>query len=218
MDWGVPDWRDKTQYPKKPSEFSHERWRWEFTRRLKEFRADAMQLIATSDPTVWGELKRAYFEKWGFWCALDPRKNDYDDFNLMCVPDGGVRMPRFDRQRREESYSVDVDPNEFAIIFDLDSPIPFQIDRAKEALIEQQIQFHGKKVGRRRTRKQWIGYLRALDAEEAGATRSEMVSVFFGDGILDRHKLAEGGYGPPDENAASKLLGQAVDLQSNFPD
>lgn len=213
-EWGVPDWRDKTQYPIQPSELSHARWRWEFTRRLAPYRKDAMRLLETRDKA----LKQAYFETWGFWRPLDPRRQDYDDFDLLCVPPGGVVIPRLEKDRRKEAYSVEVAPNQFAILFDLDSPLPFQIERAREVLQSQQKQLHGKATQRRRVPKPWVGYLRAIDAEDAKATNSEMLQVFYADGILERHTKPEGGYGIPHISAISKLLRQARDLQSNFPD
>jgi hypothetical protein len=37
-DWGVPDWRDASAYPK-PDEISNQLWRWEFIRRMPDYRA-----------------------------------------------------------------------------------------------------------------------------------------------------------------------------------
>ena len=38
-DWGVPDWRKVNAYPE-PDELSKKWWRWEFLRRLQEYRED----------------------------------------------------------------------------------------------------------------------------------------------------------------------------------
>jgi hypothetical protein len=36
-EWGVPDWRDETAYPR-PDQISDKLWRWEFIRRMQDYR------------------------------------------------------------------------------------------------------------------------------------------------------------------------------------
>ena len=36
-EWGVPDWGDATAYPK-PGEITDRLWRWEFIRRMPDYR------------------------------------------------------------------------------------------------------------------------------------------------------------------------------------
>jgi hypothetical protein len=38
--WGFPDGRDRSLYPKKTSDWSDDRWRWEFTRRREDYCED----------------------------------------------------------------------------------------------------------------------------------------------------------------------------------
>ncbi|MCC6000005.1 MAG: hypothetical protein JJU19_03970 [Pararhodobacter sp.] len=44
-EWGIPDWRDKLAYGDVGA-WSEMRWRWEFRRRLDEFRAECDAIIA----------------------------------------------------------------------------------------------------------------------------------------------------------------------------
>lgn len=53
IDWGVPDWRDESAYPK-PVQLTNTLWKWEFLRRDKVYRKDWLEYALTT-PAYWAK-------------------------------------------------------------------------------------------------------------------------------------------------------------------
>jgi hypothetical protein len=106
--------------------------------------------------------------------------------------------------------------SEAAIVFDLNKPLPPQIKVAKDSLARLQTDIHGKPLQKRRHPARWLGYLRVLDAREAGVNWAEIAETFYAQGLLDRHKKPSGGYGDPPPQAARDMWVAADALRINF--
>lgn len=76
-----------------------------------------------------------------------------------------------------DCFSVQLEPHEVAIKFDLNRPLEPQIEEARELARQLQVRLNGKLVVNRRHPKKWLGYLRTLDAREAGASWSEIAAL-----------------------------------------
>jgi len=74
-------------------------------------------------------------------------------------------------------FPIALAPNEIAMTFDLHKPLEPQIKAARNILSNSQRLIHGKPLQSREHREKWLGYLRALDAREAGATWAEIAAV-----------------------------------------
>jgi hypothetical protein len=67
--------------------------------------------------------------------------------------------------------------NEMAITFDLNKPLESQVKHARDILRWHQSDIHGRPVQKRRHDTKWLGYLRTLDAREAGASWAEIAAL-----------------------------------------
>jgi len=74
-------------------------------------------------------------------------------------------------------FPIALAPNEVAMTFDLDKPLEPQIKAARNILSNSQRFRHSKPLQLREHRGKWLGYLRALDAREAGASWAEIAAV-----------------------------------------
>lgn len=106
--------------------------------------------------------------------------------------------------------------SEVAVTFDLNEPILAQIKRAQKILEDHQRKKHGKLLRKSDQKTLWLGYLRVLDAKEAGATWQEMVDVLYADGTLGPRKAPEGGYEAPPPQAARDKWKSANALRFDF--
>lgn len=106
--------------------------------------------------------------------------------------------------------------HETAVIFDLNRPLQAQLAQARNLLVWEQKGRHGKPLQTRRHPAKWLGYLRALDAREAGASWAIITEAFFAEGLLDRRKNPSGGYRAPDAQAARDVWKAADALRFNF--
>ena len=80
-------------------------------------------------------------------------------------------------ERSAARFETWLEPLEMMIQFDLDKPIQGQIGEAHELIRSHQKRLHGKLVVKRQHRTKWLGYLRTLDAREAGASWSEIAAL-----------------------------------------
>jgi hypothetical protein len=73
--------------------------------------------------------------------------------------------------------AVHLDEGEVAVTFDLNRPLEPQLRHARDLLQLRQSALHGKPLQKRRHPAKWLGYLRTLDAREAGATWGEIAAL-----------------------------------------
>lgn len=111
---------------------------------------------------------------------------------------------------------VSIEKNEVAIVFDLSKPLAPQIKVAQANLTRLQADTHGKPLQKRRHPERWLGYIRTLDAREAGASWATITDKFFAEGLIDRRKNPSGGYRAPDPQAARDMWKAANALRVNF--
>lgn len=186
-DWGVPNWRDSAEYGDVKC-WSLVRWRWEFTRRLADYRQDACDLIALSDQVenarlhyrqdLTPETKEkflelnekmnavwdAYFKRWGFSECLDPCVSKYPDEHLLTWPKKGVAI----LAGRHASVAGH---GELTIRFNLSEPVLQQMEMAERIFRQKQKEFLGNGVDKPHLPKDkarvWLEYLRVLDGHDA---------------------------------------------------
>ncbi len=195
-EWGIPDWRDVAAYGNWKS-WSYMRWRWEFYRRRDDLRAafdacaeQTYRAMAAHYPP-WpdgsmgrvlqphqpGFVARLYCDeakKFGYTGLPNPRISaqparvifaalDYPGNNRMMLGKGS-RYPGI------PEHEIGIGDGEMAVVFDLDKPIGPQLEQLNDTLRGWQIERHGKALQTRSQKEKWFGYLRTLDAEDAGAS------------------------------------------------
>jgi hypothetical protein len=74
-------------------------------------------------------------------------------------------------------YQITLAPNELAFKFDLNRPLPDQIKAVSLQLKREQKARFGKLKVRRRRPKNWLGYLRTLDARDANASWAQIAEL-----------------------------------------
>ena len=158
-DWGVPDWRKVNAYPE-PDELSKKWWRWEFLRRLQEYREDWLAITKRG-------LRATGCEKYGLMFSMpDPRElrptpfEFMSDLGMVVTGDSIVRVP-----------------------YDVRRPLVPQWNFHKEGLKRIQgylgfdYRLHWDKLPM---------YLRAIDArEKSGATFQQIGKVLGGYEVYD---------------------------------
>ena len=196
-DWGLPDWRDPSAYGD-TNKWEFMRWRWEFYRRRDDLRAafnaraqDRYKACVanygvahTLKPDEPGFTAQAYTtDGFGYASIPNPRISDQPGsiiFSVLDYPGGYARFTAGTER------PVDVDGNscghileerEAGAIFDLTKPLAEQISLAKDFLERAQIEIQGRKIRKRRHPIKWLGYLRTLDAREAGASWAEIAAL-----------------------------------------
>ena len=76
--------------------------------------------------------------------------------------------------RLAQSCLITLNNNQVALTFQIDRPIEQQLVEAKQVLSDLQKKKKCKPIQKRRNRTKWLGFLRTLDAREAGATWREI--------------------------------------------
>jgi hypothetical protein len=223
-DWGIPDWLDSGSYGD-TKRWPEVRWRWEFTRRREDCRAD---FLAYKDEVEWvpeGLLRHlgvkrgsrrlrpdepgflapvpGCLEKYGRSSLPNPAIGDQPFYILAGFGRRGPRLVLF-----PEDGIGDLKETTAVVKFDLAAPLgnqwkairPFLEARQKKAV--GQIVNSGKKHPAK-----WLAYLRVLDARESGASYSEIA----GSGVL------EGLRKDADEKDAQEVLQQAQALCFKWP-
>lgn len=239
--WGLPDWRDPVAYGD-TKRWMLARWHWEFIRRRDEYRAETLIYLdlqaevktarkrMKENPTpdakcAWQSLSAQaekrwdqHWHKWGYSPPLDPRVSEWPHDDLLRWPHGGVSSmlgspygPAPDMRNR-----LTPAPDQLAVTVNLDRPLAEQLKQVERAVKREQMARHGRLIQNRRHPAKWLGYLRALDAREAGATWAEITETFYLQGLLGRHKNPSGGYCPPPPQAARDLWEAANALRFNF--
>jgi hypothetical protein len=132
------------------------------------------------------------------------------------IPDEILPSSSGEKHNEVTLYKIRLRPHDYAIKFDLNKPLNFQLKEAGEILKKNQKKLKGKKLQSRMNERNWLGYLRALDGREVGATWADLASVFFDDGTLDRRSAPGGGYQAPPPQAARDLWLAGDALRSDF--
>lgn len=214
-EWGTPDWRDAAAYGD-VKRWRFDRWRWEFYRRRDDLRA-CFDSLKDKYPELHDEPSFAVIlspqdcAKFGYSSLPNPR--------IGAHPIGLIKTYQHDGVRHDLDLPPllgPLAPHETVLIIDLDRPIEPQLAHARDMLRSAQSALHGKLLQKRRYPRKWLGYLRALDAREAGATWAEITDVFYAEGLLDRHKDPSGGYCAPPPQAARDMWLAADALRNNF--
>jgi hypothetical protein len=200
--WGIPNWRDESSYGD-TGRWSEWEWRWEFTRRREDCRADWLahkdyQVEWISDAVLRSliralggvaELKRGDRrlrpDEPGFTVSFPCCCEKY---GLSYLPNPAIGKQPFYiyfLMFRPYGPKMVVFPEDgvtevfgetgSVIQFDLDAPLDDQLERARQLLEGKQRDKLGHlvKPGKKHPSK-WLRYLRVLDAKESGATFSEI--------------------------------------------
>jgi hypothetical protein len=198
IDWGIPNWCDRSAYGD-TTRWSEHRWRWEFTRRRDDCRAD---FLAHKDETVRffeqvraDEVARSPDAKRGPLLRPDEPgfvaqvPDCYKKYGLNNLPNPGIgdqpfyvimfrkRGPRLVLWPEDGIRGGRFQKTEAVIVFDLTAPIEAQLASIRRLLESRQKKEVGVvvKPGRRHLTK-WIEYLRVLDARESGASWSQIAT------------------------------------------
>jgi len=171
-EWGVPDWRDPEAYGDTTG-WEFVRWRWEFNRRQDDYRKEAINLLEKrGDRIDHSHEWDAYHRKWGYSRVLDPRVSDYPDDELKTWGHHSIAT-----MKSGPRQFLKVKDGEFAVLFKLNAPLSDQLKQATLAVHAAQTERFGQLLQNRHHQKKWLSYLRALDAERAGATFVEIAKL-----------------------------------------
>jgi type VI secretion system activator RovC-like protein len=204
LDWGIPNWLDSSSYGD-TRRWSEWEWRWEFTRRRDDCRAD---FLAHKDEveripdevTRWleGALegvakvkrgdRRLRPDEPGFTVSFP---DCYNKYGLSRLPNPAIGKQPFYlyfMMFRPYGPAMVVFPEDgvtevsgetgSVIKFDLTASIDDQLERARQLLERAQKRKLGHLVQpSRKHPAKWLTYLRVLDARESGASLSEMAKV-----------------------------------------
>ena len=174
-EWGIPDWRDPAAYGDVFA-WSDMRWRWEFRRRLEEFRAecdalltlereidaahDAFQKTRSAEHREEfsrlvdeiDEKRHRHMLSWGYpgdMPALDPRVSNYSDDVLKVMPNAknpGVRSMVGSASSEAGKSKVCPNKGQITITFNLDQPLSMNLELAERILRREQENQIGKVI------------------------------------------------------------------------
>jgi hypothetical protein len=219
--WGLPDWHDASAYPG-PDDLSLDGWRWEFTRRRADYRADWKRAAAATyrqhvehgirtfprdHPQFKAEMPGCV-DKYGLPWLANPRLRAVNVSGLTALTDGTsggegyVWFTAAPYELLDFSVPPPMGKHLVYVVFDLDRSVQQQIETAKELLLLRQ----GVYCDRRVRRDKWSSYLRALDARQAGATYRIIGQVILR--VEDYDDAAKRG---------QEIVEQAQAVQENFP-
>ncbi|MEP2137933.1 MAG: hypothetical protein ABJI41_00395 [Erythrobacter sp.] len=187
--WGVPNWGSVEGYGK-TEEWSTDRWRWEFVRRRDDVRKafdetavstyrsqvtffqDAPEMVRGKEPNKPDEpgfvARHPLAKTIGLTNLPNPRIGN-QPFHAIAFNDWPDQVCQFHMEMPPEGFE--------RVDFDLNKPLEPQLKFAKQFLRKAQIELHGKPLQSRRHSTKWLGYLRTLDAREAGASWSEIAKL-----------------------------------------
>jgi hypothetical protein len=230
--WGIPDWTSATAYGD-TTRWSENKWRWEFTRRREDYRADfdrnlpetlaelaersraepGQQFLRPDQP---GFVAQGYVDlthKYGLGGLPNPRISDQPFYVLIFRSEGAQYTVGYGHNRWAQDVATARVPDGFgAVLFDLRQPIDRQWQRIRETVLHfQKIKFGGVVQSRRRPEKR-LGYLRVIDARETGATWRQIAE----NGALGRNRRSQVDrtQGP---QTARQVWEQARHLMFNWP-
>lgn len=215
-DWGIPDWRDAAAYGD-TSAWSHERWRWEFLRRREDLRRDYLMLVRErSEAKACDELLRLSdawpryiatkgVSQYGYEFLPNPRVSDHPEAILKFASTSQLSsgLHTYFDAHGVPAYAEGVffSPEEAVWVFDLTADLDQQIETAKERLRPLMIVSDSTQKRAKHHRKNWLIYLRALDARACGATLSQIASIL------------PASFGLRNQQTANNVIKQARELQ-----
>lgn len=174
-EWGIPDWRDPAAYGDVKA-WSDMRWRWEFRRRLDEFRAECDALLAMerelnaaydafqNTRTVENrdkfsrlvdeidDMRFRHMRSWGYpgdLPALDPRVSEYSDDVLKVMPHTkkpGVHSMVGSASSEAGLSRVSPKKGQITITFNLDQSLSSNLELAERILRREQKKSIGKVI------------------------------------------------------------------------
>ncbi len=192
--WGLPDWQNESSYGD-TSNWGPLEWRWEFHRRRQDLRKyfderaersyqtarevslavnDTDRDLAPSEP---GFLVPADDTLFGYSGIPNPRISEHPRSLLLMISMTASYVGFYDGEHYSETGIALEGDNQAAVVFDLDRPLGPQIVHAKQKLKSYQVGRHGKTMRPKLHRSKWLTYLRVLDAQECGASWSEISSI-----------------------------------------
>lgn len=231
--WGVPDWRDASEY-ELADDLSLCEWRWQFTRRRADYRQDFEKALmdinrprpardlGIDDDT---ELKAArsmpfphpLAKKYGLENMYDPIISDWSGLGIEDEVEWSSGLLSCDKAKAaqdpgrgyERKYAAHYVP----LIFDLSRPLEAQLEDAQHHLaIKANLYYYNEETGQtelprshRLHRSKFPVYIRLLDAKSAGATLSQIST-----------EILAGGPTRDDQRTAGNMLQQAIDQMHRF--
>lgn len=195
-------WTDASQYPD-PDSTPIEQWVWEFVRRNHQYQADwkseseaypryevddefiprMFQFQVDPDVAIYTRHTRRgrkhYLDEYGLQYLINPTVANPEPFYLhFAFKPGRVVSPRpyGDLERHQPDNYV-------YVTIDLDYPLErqFLIARTElqQRLLAEELVFNRKPRGRQKRSSEWPGYLRVLDADEAGVGIRQIAEVLY---------------------------------------
>lgn len=198
------------------------RWRWEFYRRRDDLRTafderaqstyehyceiaklsgqDEREISTPDQP---GFVAQSYLQDgFGYAGIPNPRISEQPRHVIQPFLDparaGHSHLGRFG----DGIHKIGIKKHEVAFVFDLQNPLAEQLKSAEHLLKREQKEMAGKNLQKRRRPNLWETYLRVLDADECGASLSEIAQILPA--------------GSKNEQSARDTLGQARALCFNF--
>jgi len=182
-EWGVPNWRDESDYPSEKTSLNT--WRWEFTRRRPDYR-DEWHKYKWETYELWkqvhGEDRTLHPDGCGFRVNIPGSLRKY---GLISCPNpaeatpklggGGPVIHLFENNGgsfvsgisdEPRSTTIFLDAMCVAVTFDLSKPLGKQIERARKNLEMNQKFKTGENPSFRRHTSKWSTYLRVIDARD----------------------------------------------------
>lgn len=230
--WGIPiAWHDRTEYGGTDA-WSDDRWRWEFTRRREDYRADYERLLPETlrwiealrktDPEliyptpddvefgVFGDLttKGTY----GLLSLPNPRLSDAKYFFFMNSDGGDILIGDGGPGTSHEPETLDVPLGYAAVLIDLSLPLDRQWESARDMVAMYQSEQIGRVSANRKHATKWLGYLQVLDAREQGATLRQIAES----GVLGGARRSASSVDQRDQ-VAKQVWDQARRLMFNWP-
>ncbi len=227
MNWGVPDYREKDDYPK-PDDLTLTEWRWEFLRRRNDYREDF--LLHREEEL---NLPHRYFLGED---AVTPDSPDFrphlsgseTKYGVHYLRDPAAASPGQGQFRRSygsivfdakgEVLPKVLEQERIAVTFDIREPLQPQFDEVKEHF-ERYLHEHGVIIRQRRRHKdKWSLYLRVIDARADGATWEQIGETVL---LPNQNESCQTEYdGLNSENLPQLARGiweRAQELMNNFP-
>lgn len=227
-EWGLPDWRDSSSYKNSfgdPSEWSFERWRWEFVRRREDYRAAFASLAALASKGIFfqdrftnidehlqeqvarGTLISAVGHR-GFAFSVSDNLGLLSKFGMFFMPN-----PKFSDQPDESlllaapyiASKYDADGKPLGVLtyhFNLMRPLAEQLEACESKMKEIKAKLPGAIWEEKRHTNNWHEYLQALDARENNVSYARMRGPAF-PGRKTRYSI-------------KGLVNQAIGVRDNF--
>lgn len=224
---GIPDWRDPAAYGD-TSQWSFNRWRWEFYRRRDDIRSYYDANIEDQTKNFPGLIKfdpdefpkAVFVEKYkqmelGYISFPDPRTGDHPNFCInQFAKENHVRFLKKEQVKLASGFSDSfISDHEIVFVFNIHLSVNSQIEECRKMLSYLQDQLHENKKPRKQNAegKQRLLYLRTLDAREAGATWREIAIA-----LLPMRKDEAGEEVHAREQKARDVWNAANKLRFNF--